>query len=61
MVVSGALASWLSAGSGRKVRLEIWDRVGLEVEARNPEDVQSMFKSAVAAQEQGLGSAGSEI
>jgi hypothetical protein len=61
IVVSDALASWLSVGSGRKVRLEIWDRVGLEVEARNPEDVQSMFKSAVAAQEQGLGSAGSEI
>ena len=52
IVVSDALALWLFAGSGRKVRLEIWDKVHLEVEARKPEDVEPMFKSAVAAQEQ---------
>ena len=52
VVVSDALALWLFAGSGRKVRLEIWDKVHLEVEARKPEDVAPMFKSAVAAQEQ---------
>lgn len=56
---SDAFASWLSAGSGRKVRLEIWERIHFEADARTPEEVQSMFKTAVAAQDQGPAPPGS--
>ena len=56
---SDALALWLSAGRGRKVHLETWEKVRLEADARRPEDVQSMFKAAIDAQEQGPDSPGS--
>lgn len=56
---SDAFALWLSAGTGRKVHLEIWDKVHLEADARTPGEIQSMFKAAVAAQEQGPDSPGS--
>src|SRR5205807_5189020 len=36
--ISDGLALWLSAGSGRKVHLETWEKVRLEAEARRPED-----------------------
>jgi hypothetical protein len=38
IVGSDTLASWLSAGSGRKVRLEAWERVHLETEAQKRRD-----------------------
>lgn len=53
IVHSDALALWLSAGRGRKAHLETWEKIRLEADARRPEDVQSMFKAVVDAQEQG--------
>jgi hypothetical protein len=59
MAVSDALASWLAAGSGRKMHLETVDKVYVEADAKTPEEIGPMFKAAVAAQEQGANSAGS--
>lgn len=49
---SDALASWLSAGSGRKVRLEAWEKVHLETEAQKPEEIHTIFKAAITVQDQ---------
>jgi hypothetical protein len=59
MAVSAALASWLAAGSGRKMHLETVDKIHVEADAKTPEEIEPMFKAAVAAQEQGANSAGS--
>jgi hypothetical protein len=58
MAVSDALASWLAAGSGRKMHLETVDKIHVEADAKTPEEIEPMFKAAVAAQEQGANSAG---
>jgi hypothetical protein len=47
-----ALESWLAAGSGRKVRLEVWESIHLEIEAQTPAEIQSMFEAALTAQDQ---------
>lgn len=47
---SAALASWLAAGGGRKMHLETVDKVYVEADAKTPEEVEPMFKAAVAAQ-----------
>jgi hypothetical protein len=47
---SAALASWLAARGGRKMHLETVDKVYVEADAKTPEEVEPMFKAAVAAQ-----------
>jgi hypothetical protein len=47
---SAALASWHAAGGGRKMHLETVDKVYVEADAKTPEEVEPMFKAAVAAQ-----------
>jgi hypothetical protein len=59
MAVSDALASWLSAGSGRRVHLETWEKVKLEVDAKTPEEIEPMFQTATAVQDERSDSAGS--
>jgi hypothetical protein len=49
---SDVLASWLSAGRGRKVRLEGGEKVYLETEAQKPDDIQTIFKAAITLQDQ---------
>jgi hypothetical protein len=47
---SDSLALWLSGGKGRKVSLEVWDRIRAETEARKPEEIPFMFQAAVEIQ-----------
>jgi len=56
---SPALASWLAAGGGRKMHLETVDKVYVEADAKTPEEIEPMFKAAIAAQEHGSDSASS--
>ena len=56
---SPALASWLAAGGGRKIHLETVDKIYVEADAKTPEEIESMFKAAVTAEEHGADSAGS--
>jgi len=49
---SDALASWLSVGNSRKVRLEAWEKVHLEAEAQKPEEIETIFKAALTVQDQ---------
>jgi hypothetical protein len=59
MAVSDALALWLSGQRKRKIRLETWEKVRLEIDARTPQEVQAMLKTALAMQEEEPDSAGS--
>lgn len=56
---SPGLASWLAAGGGRKMHLETVDKVYVEADAKTPEEIEPMFKAALAVQEHGSDSAGS--
>jgi len=56
---SPTLASWLAAGGGRKMHLETVDKIYVEADAKTPEEIESMFKAAIAAYEHGADSAGS--
>ncbi|HEV2964523.1 MAG TPA: hypothetical protein VG649_22030 [Candidatus Angelobacter sp.] len=49
---SDALCSWLSAGTRRKARLEVLDKTYIKAEARRPEDVTPMFRTAASLQEE---------
>ena len=56
---SAGLASWLAGGGGRKMHLETVDKVYVEADAKTPEEIEPMFKAALAVQEHGSDSTGS--